>query len=619
MALRGVWRWGGGVVGEALSGGGDVGAGSERGFVSGECGVCGRVFRAGVSPIPCGGCEVRAHASCSGLARSLWEGARSGTVEWTCQRCEVGRGSGSLRGSGGERCAACPRRLRTRYAPIRCADCGAGIHASCSGLNRRCWSAARDGSYGWRCERCEAGEVRGVASVGGETGRRTGPGVVEVSEGGDEEVEAAMEVLRERVRSERPRCSKLGCEGKIRVAKIQVVCRRCEGFYHGKCAEVSRAQLEGEVREGRWQCGSCDAAVAGEEGRGVGVEPGVRGGGRGWRRGRQGLRILQWNADGLGNKRGELEEVLERLGVDIAVIQETKWGPNHPTPTFRGFTAIRKDREVVRKSREGRGGGLLTLVRNDIPFSRVREWEGRVTEGLRVWVDGNSRDRLLITNVYRPPVRRVRAVDSREREGVRVWLKNEANELILGDLNLHAREWESGSESHHAEGWVAEDLLAWCEECEYRVLNDGSGTRVAWGSGRESTPDVSLAGRGVQDRCSWRVLNELGSDHRPMIIDVSLQREVRGRGVAWSWAWRRADWGKYAVECEREMRGVRVGGSVAEEVRGLEAAMLGAARASIPLKRVSQYNRPYWDDDLREIQLRRNAARERGIRRSGSG
>jgi len=81
------------------------------------------------------------------------------------------------------------------------------------------------------------------------------------------------------------------------------------------------------------------------------------GGGVGLRRtGRSSLRILQWNADGLGNKRGELEEVLDRLGVDIAVIQETKWGANTPTPTFQGFTAIRRDREVVRKSREGRGG-----------------------------------------------------------------------------------------------------------------------------------------------------------------------------------------------------------------------------------------------------------------------
>ena len=94
-----------------------------------------------------------------------------------------------------------------------------------------------------------------------------------------------------------------------------------------------------------------------------------------------------------------LEEVLERLDVDIAVIQKTKWGSKHPTPTFRGYTAVKRDREVIRRSQDGRGGGLLTLVRRGIPIRKVEEWRGRVTEGLRVWVNGNSRERLLITNV----------------------------------------------------------------------------------------------------------------------------------------------------------------------------------------------------------------------------
>ena len=51
-----------------------------------------------------------------------------------------------------------------------------------------------------------------------------------ISEGGDEEVEAAMEVLRERVRSERPRCSKMGCDGKSRVAKRRRGLPQVRGF-----------------------------------------------------------------------------------------------------------------------------------------------------------------------------------------------------------------------------------------------------------------------------------------------------------------------------------------------------------------------------------------------------
>lgn len=34
--------------------------------------------------------------------------------------------------------------------------------------------------------------------------------------------------------------------------------------------------------------------------------------------------------------------------------------------------------------------------------------------------------------------------------------------------------------------WEAQELLAWYEEHGYRILNDGSFTRAAWGSGQES-------------------------------------------------------------------------------------------------------------------------------------
>jgi hypothetical protein len=57
----------------------------------------------------------------------------------------------------------------------------------------------------------------------------------------------------------------------------------------------------------------------------------------------------------------------------------------------------------------------------------------------------------------------------------------------------------------------------------------------------------------------------------------------------------------------REMRG----GSVKERVEEMSGAMLEVARACIPMKKASRYNRPYWDDELTEMRKEWNRARNR--------
>ena len=60
---------------------------------------------------------------------------------------------------------------------------------------------------------------------------------------------------------------------------------------------------------------------------------------------------------------------------------------------------------------------------------------------MRVAIDVSRNERLIITNVYRPPVRRIEGEDERVNDDVREWLEPNKNELILGDFNLHAKEW----------------------------------------------------------------------------------------------------------------------------------------------------------------------------------
>lgn len=111
----------------------------------------------------------------------------------------------------------------------------------------------------------------------------------------------------------------------------------------------------------------------------------------------------------------------------------------------------------------------------------------------------------MIYTVYRPPIRRIEGENERECDKVRYWLVAYKKELILGYLNLHAKVWcDDGGKREDGQ---AKDVVCWCEENEYVVLDDGSKTCIDRGTGGESTPDVSLASKEVSGRCKWEVLN----------------------------------------------------------------------------------------------------------------
>ena len=74
--------------------------------------------------------------------------------------------------------------------------------------------------------------------------------------------------------------------------------------------------------------------------------------------------VLQFNANGIGNKLTELGVVLERNKVKVAVIQESKLTSKSKNPCIRNYTTVRKDRP------HGHGGGLPVFIHESITFSK---------------------------------------------------------------------------------------------------------------------------------------------------------------------------------------------------------------------------------------------------------
>ena len=406
----------------------------------------------------------------------------------------------------------------------------------------------------------------------------------------------------------------------MKITKVLVRCFRCEGWYHNKCSGASRRQIEGEIRNGVWRRKRCAREIERNEAQIPETEEEISKAGKGdrseWRQlNSDVLRILQWNADGLLGKKAELEEFLERKKVDVAVIQETKWDGKTATPVIRGFTAVRKDRVVIRRGEEMKGGGLVTLVRRCIPFRRLKGWRGGTTEGLSVVLDCSRKERCTITNVYRPPIRRIRGEDERRHTKVREWLRSREDELVLGDFNLHSSRWGSDEDQGRVERAEATEVLRWCEENGYGILNDGRKTCMDRRTGRWSVPDVSLAAGGLLRRCTWQVVDELGSDHKPIIIEVKVEREGRKEKKVLSWAWKKANWAEYSRELDEKVRMMDRMGSLTDRVARMTDMMIATARKCIPRKKVSCRNRPFWDEELTDLKKERDELSTDGERR----
>ena len=74
--------------------------------------------------------------------------------------------------------------------------------------------------------------------------------------------------------------------------------------------------------------------------------------------------IMQWNAEGVSNKKTELEHFLHKNNINVCCIQETHLKEEKEFKV-RGYQMFRSDRQERRK------GGVLTLVRNNINANEI--------------------------------------------------------------------------------------------------------------------------------------------------------------------------------------------------------------------------------------------------------
>ena len=268
------------------------------------------------------------------------------------------------------------------------------------------------------------------------------------------------------------------CLKALRTSISPLICKVCDSEHHKSCAKISRDEIVSHVKNKSWICQGCKKKAEKTTTKNIPDTDTTKEKTRDFIDSR-GIRVLQWNADGIKSKMTELANSLIKHKIDIGLIPETKLQEKDDTPTLDDYAVIRKDRAMGQQ-----GGGLIILVKSDIPFKVVEATRDNKNENnlesIAVEIKGTGKNYRFVNLYMRPD-------NDRHRLNT-IDLLHGPNVYIGGDLNGHALLWDNIQESD-ARG---EDLVDWLQEKNMGCCNDGTPTRINRATGRGSSPDISF-------------------------------------------------------------------------------------------------------------------------------
>ena len=480
---------------------------------------------------------------------------------------------------GPDTCKGCSTGFTNRDKPIRCGTCREHFHSStCTGERWKTDKCIRLGKV-WECKPCRG--------VGSNTNR------VNHNEG----------VIPDK-------CKHAKCKKpKIRATATDfLVCSSCKAQFHKQqsCSGMTREQVKNLIRCA-WKCEGCEGKIANPPPPATETTNAAR-----FKAGtavQTRLNIMQWNCDSLLSKVEELKTFLQDQKIDIFALQETKMITTDKTPKIHGYTIIRQDRPQPKGKEKNRGGGLIMGIKDNIPFRRahiqVTEVGDTTTESITIEIPTQGNQKLRITNIYVPPIRSTARDTRTEMSAVGKWPCMEYD-MILCDANAHSLFWDENCKNGKSDS-RGEILETWFGN-RMTPLNDGKPTHMHRSTGTMSTPDISLVHSSMLDKTTWRMLNELGSDHKLMIITYGDAMPKIQNKPQYKWKIGTADWEKFTQEIEEKLPTPEQYHqmSVQELEKTLRETIIEAGNHHVKKKKLSPVTKCWFTPEIKEAMARRN-------------
>ena len=233
------------------------------------------------------------------------------------------------------------------------------------------------------------------------------------------------------------------------------------------------------------------------------------------------LRVLQWNAGGLSARSTELLHFLSSHPVDLICIQESNL---NSSSSFQipGFSALQSDRThfrsgILSPDATHASGSVVIFARQGLPFSELSTSSlsslDPYSDYVGVNISLNNSSSASFLNVYAPPYL---LLPNRWQNRLLFSLKSSLlqNSLHSGGLQLPSpplglkRYFQSPQK----------EVFHWIISSDILPLNDPDTPTLL----HRSSSDISFAPSTFAFCYSWEVLQDLVSDHLPILLSVPL-------------------------------------------------------------------------------------------------
>ena len=285
--------------------------------------------------------------------------------------------------------------------------------------------------------------------------------------------------------------------------------------------------------------------------------------------------------EGVRLKKTELQHFLKLKAIDVCFIQETHLSSSHGF-FIRGYKVFRQDRENRPK------GGLLTLVRNNIPAAEIQRSSQADLDteylGVKLVLAGTP---VTVFNIYSPPDKQI------QLHNINV---EPQSRIIPGDFNSNSPSWgyEQLNNKGEVENWITENRLILINKPDDP---DAFYSRT-WRT--TSTPDLAITTDDIQGIAEREVSSQLiGSDHRPVIISIKGQTQPHRNQLPVSWNYlKKANWDAVRKAVDRKTAALELPvTNISDSGALFKKAVLEAAKMFIPRGRCRDYQ-PYWTPEL---------------------
>ena len=195
--------------------------------------------------------------------------------------------------------------------------------------------------------------------------------------------------------------------------------------------------------------------------------------------------------------------------------------------------------------------------------------------------------------VYAPPICSS-PTDGRTNSFSPSILSSSRNLFILGDFNCHHPLWDSKGTSEPRR----EEVFDWVISSDLLPLNDPDIPTLL----HCSSPDISFAPSTLAFSCSWEVLQDLGSDHLPILLSIPLSPVYRPNERSPSFNFQKARWDGFASYFDSHCPSAEEYSSLSlfSAAALFTSLALNAAKSSIPFGRIKRPPKAWWYAEVEE-------------------